>query len=355
MGSWKNSVQRPVGKEDPVKYVGIDLHKKDVVVAVEDEHGPVGKPQRFACKDEAAMVEFFVKLGVFRAVIEASASYRWLYELLSPQGKVILAHPLRLRAIVTARAKTDKLDAATLAMLLRLGMIPEAYIPPRAYQELRELTRTRARVSRAATDAKCQLHSILASANMHPPFRNCFGVRGRRWLKQCELGVAGKIARDELLLRLEHYEREVKKLDVHLTKMAEGFPEEEALRVLHGIAQFSALLIVAELGEVERFENARQVGAYAGLTARVHQSGGHDYHGKITKQGSPWLRWILVQAAMKIVQRDPALRNLHTRIRKRSGKKIARVAVARKLAGICWIRLRRWHREHRLHESAASH
>ena len=88
------------------------------------------------------------------------------------------------------------------------------------------------------------------------------------------------------------------------------------------------------------------VAAYAGLTARVHQSGGHGYQGSITRQGSPWLRWILVEAAMKAIRKDVALKNFYTRVRKRSSAKIARVATARKLAEICWKRLRRWHAEH---------
>ena len=119
----------------------------------------------------------------------------------------------------------------------------------------------------------------------------------------------------------------------------------EALLDIYGMGVFSALVIVAELGEAERFRTAKQVGSYAGLSCQVHQSGNHCYHGSITRQGSPWLRWILVQVAVHVVRKDPALRNFYTRIRKRSSAKIARVAVARKLAEICWKRLRRWHRE----------
>ena len=122
---------------------------------------------------------------------------------------------------------------------------------------------------------------------------------------------------------------------------------------------YSALLIVAELGEVERFRTAKQVGAYSGLTSRVHQSGGHCYRGSITRQGSPWLRWILVEAAMKAIRDDAALKNFYTRVRKRSSAKIARVATARKLAEICWKRLRRWHartcRRGRLRQGCIAH
>jgi len=326
-------------------YVGIDLHKRDLVVAVETERGPVRKPRRFACRDEAEILARFKALRPFEAVIEASSSYRWLYERLAPLGSVVLAHPLRLRAIVAARAKTDKLDAAMLARLLRADLVPRAYIPPARYQTLREMTRARARLACAATSAKSQVHSLLRAANVHPPFKKVFGPRGRRWLAGLDLGPSAGFVRDELLRRLEHYRRETKALDEHLDGMAERFPEAAALEVLYGIGRYSALLIVAELGEPERFRHRGQVGAYAGLTSRVHQSGGHDYHGGISKQGSGWLRWILGQAAIKIVRRDRRLQNFYTRVRKRSGRNKARVAVARKLAEICWVRLRRWHRE----------
>ena len=327
-------------------YIGIDLHKQDLVMAVENEHGPIARPQRLACRDMAAIRAAVERWRPFRAVVEASAGYRWLYDLLAPSGEVVLAHPLRLRAIATARAKTDKLDAALLARLLRGNLIPASYVPPARYQTLRDVTRGRARLSSNATLAKGQMHALLARANVHSPFKTPFGVRGRRWLAGLDLGLGGNLVRDELLRRLEHYGREAAILDGHLEQLALEFPEAAALDVLHGIGRYSALLIVAEIGEAERFKNARQVGAYAGLTARVHQSGKTEHRGGISKQGSRWLRWILVQAAMKLVKQDERLANFYTRVRKRAGRNVARVAVARKLAGICWVRLRAWQRAH---------
>ena len=327
-------------------YIGIDLHKQDLVIAVEDAEGPVGRPRRMACRNEEAMLAYVRTFEPFTAVIEASASYRWLYERLAPHGTVVLAHPLRLRAIVAARAKTDALDAALLARLLRAGLIPTAYIPPERYQTLRELTRARVRLSYAMTAAKNQVHGLLRQRNLHPPAKNVFSRPGRRWLTALDLGLAGNLARDELLRRLEHYARERAVLDGQLETLAASYPEAEALTALYGVGLYSALLIVAELGEPERFRHDRQVGAYAGLTARVHQSGGHEYHGGISKQGSRWLRWVLVQAAIKLVRQDVRLANFYQRVRKRGGRNRARVAVARKLAQICWVRLRRWHRQH---------
>ncbi len=135
-------------------------------------------------------------------------------------------------------------------------------------------------------------------------------------------------------------------MDRAIEEMGASFPEVEALLPIRGVGLYTALLIVAEIGEPWRFQNGRQVGAYAGLTAKVNQSGNHCYYGHITKQGSKWLRWSLGQVAMKVLPGDPELKRFYTRIRKRSTWGVARTAVARKLAGICWYRLMRWHNEH---------
>ena len=121
--------------------------------------------------------------------------------------------------------------------------------------------------------------------------------------------------------------------------------------MLRGIGTYTAMVIIGELGVVRPFRRAKRVASYAGLTARVNQSREHCYHGHISKQGSPWLRWLLIEAAMKLVQQDVALANFYQRIRKRSSAKIARVAAARKLAEICWKRLLSWERQH--HPEAA--
>jgi len=322
-------------------YAGIDLHKRTLTVAIENDSAPFGKPKTFFCREEEEIVGFFSNLRPFRAVIEASGGYRWLYVLLSPLGEVVLAHPRRLKAIVEGRAKTDKLDAILLAKLLRADLIPTAYIPPDRYAQLRDLTRARARLSRHETEAKNEMHALLGRNNIHLPIKNPFCKRGILLLSRLELCGADAVIRDELLVRLGHYQEQSKVLDAALTAMSTVFPEVEALLPIHGIGLFTALLIVAEIGEPERFADGRQVGAYAGLTARVDQSGGHCYTGSITRQGSAWLRWALVQAAMHVTARDSQLSNFYTRIRKRSSAKIARVAVARKLAGICWLRLMR--------------
>jgi transposase len=324
-------------------HVGIDLHRLTVVIAAVDDEGNSQAVRRIECQDRQAIIDLMHSLQPFRAVIEATGTYRWLYELLAPLGTVLLAHPLRLRAMVQRRSKTDKLDCQLLANLLRINQIPLAYIPPPKYQRLRDVTRHRARLSRQAAAAKIQLRGLLARHNLVAPYKTVCGVRGCRWLSKQEFGAVDNLVRDELLLRLEHFQKQMAIIDAHLEQLRTEVPEVEAIRDIRGIGLYTALLIIGELGEVERFRTAKQVGSYSGLTSRVRQSGDHCYRGAITREGSPWLRWILVEAAMKATREDVGLKNFYQRIRKRSGAKKARVAVARKLVEICWKRLIGWH------------
>ena len=166
------------------------------------------------------------------------------------------------------------------------------------------------------------------------------------WFSKQQFGLVDNMVRDELIARFRHYKLEIDAVNERLEGLRPLYPQVDALTELRGIALYTAMVIIGELGDVKRFRRAKQVAAYAGLTARVNQSGEHCYHGHISKQGSPWLRWVLIEAAMKLVQQDVALANFYQRIRKRSSAKISRVAAARKLAEICWKRLIAWERQH---------
>ena len=326
-------------------HVGIDLHRETVVIAAVNDSGEVIKPVTVRCEDTETIVNVVKRLGPFRAVIEASATYRWLYDLLEPYGTILLAHPFRLRAMVQRRTKTDKLDAQLLANLLRINQIPLAHIPPEPYQQLRELTRRRARLGRELAEAKIHLRALLARQNRQAPYRVPFGVRGLAWFRarlrmDRESGPRRTAGTIETFRTASDHHRPAHRADVG------GFSADGGH---HRHPRHRFVFRVVDRGgdrRARRFRTAKQVGAYAGLTSRVHQSGGHCYRGSISRQGSTWLRWILVEAAIKAIREDAALKNFYARVRKRSSAKIARVAVARKLAEICWKRLRRWQREH---------
>lgn len=116
--------------------------------------------------------------------MEATGTYRWLYKLLSPHGTVLLAHPLRLYAMVQRRTKTDRLGAQLLANLLRVDQIPLAYIPSDEFQMLRDLTRYRTTLSRQLAQTKLHLRLLLARQNMNAPYTVPFGPRALYWFSR---------------------------------------------------------------------------------------------------------------------------------------------------------------------------
>ena len=264
-------------------HLGIDLHRHTVVVAAINDAGEVRPAIRFECSEPAAILTYCQQFHPLRAVIEATSTYRWLHELLSTVGTVLLAHPFRLRAMVQRRSKTDRLDAMLLAQLLRIDQIPLAYVPSERYQMLRESTRQRCRLTHAQTQVKQACRWLLARHNMNPPYKYPFGPRGRYWFSRQDFGPVDNPIRDELLERLGHFDRQLDAMDVRLSELRPEYPEVDALMDLHGIGLFSAMVIVSEFGDVMRVHTAKQAGAYTGLTPRVDQSGSHCYIGHISK------------------------------------------------------------------------
>jgi transposase len=121
--------------------LGIDLHRSTVVLAAVQDSGEVTERKKLGCQTTDRIIKRVRHVKPFRAVIEATSTYRWLYDLLSQVGTVLLAHPARLRLMIQRRAKTDKLNCQLLANLLRINRIPLAYIPPIPFQQMPDITR----------------------------------------------------------------------------------------------------------------------------------------------------------------------------------------------------------------------
>jgi transposase len=211
--------------------------------------------------------------------------------------------------MVQRRSKTDRLDAMLLAQLLRINQIPLAYVPSERFESLRQLTRQRCRLTHAQTQVKQAFRWLLARHNMNPPYKCPFGPRGLYWFSRQDFGPVDNAIRDELLERLQHFDKQLAAMDARFKEIRVDYPESEALVELHGVGLYTALVVISELGDVMRFRSAKQAGAYTGLTPRVNQSGDHCRTGHISRQGSPWLSHVLVEAAMKIVRKDVGLAN----------------------------------------------
>lgn len=311
-------------------YVGIDVHRKRSQVAVVDEAGEV-LANRNVVNGVDTILSVIGQYPTHTPVaFEAAFGWGWLVELLEDYGyEPHLVHPTRCKAIASARLKNDKVDAATLAQLLRTDLLPEAWIAPPEVRALRALLRHRVQLVRLRTLLRNRIHAVLAEHGQDRP-AGAFSGPGREWLATLELPPTSRAVIDDCLALIDAFAPTIERLDAEVHQRAKNDPRVKTLAALPGVGEFTALMILAEVGDVTRFGNARKLAAWAGLTPTVRGSDLSVRHGHISKQGSVWLRWILCEAA-QTAKRHPDFAATYTAMARRRGKKIATTAVARKL------------------------
>lgn len=321
-------------------YAGLDLHKSMSVIVVKDKEGKLlkrGKVNNEPC----ALNEFFsdFKAGHMQVVLEATTNYSWMYDQLEEMGHgVVLAHPLKVKAIASAKVKTDKIDAGVLSDLLRANLVPESYVPPPAIRDLRELIRHRIRLVKARTQSKHAISAMLSKLNLSSGQTDTFGKKGRLFLNNLNLNESFKIQRQDMLAHIDFISERIKSIDRLLALKTKEYPQTAKLLEIPGIGIFSALLILSEIGDIQRFNSPKKLASYAGLVPGVYQSAQTRHTRGITRQGSRYLRWILVEASQIIVRYPGPLREFYLRLFKTKGYGKALVAVARKmLVGIYFV------------------
>lgn len=324
-------------------YVGVDLHRKSSHVAVLADDGELLASRSIRSRPEE-FLRVFGELGPasLEVAFEATYGWGWFADLLADAGiPAHMAHPLATKAISSARVKNDSVDAKTLAHLLRTNLLPEAWIAPPEVREARRLVRTRASLQRIASRLKSQVHAQLADHALEVTATDAFGPGGR-----VELGALLPSlppvarARVEASLRLvDAVSAETGALEREIRRR---FARDERVRRLlpiPGIGLLTASLVVAEVWDVSRFPSADKLCSWAGLTPSEHSSAEHTRRGHISKQGSRWLRWAMVEAATR-PRLAPDLRRFYDPIARRRGKFIARVALARRILTLCYYALR---------------
>lgn len=321
-------------------YVGLDVHKEKVYGAVLDEKGNVIKEEKFGNTQEG-FEEFFLEIPEATVALEAMGFSYPAYDLLEERGYTAhLAHPLKTRIIGEARIKTDKIDATTLAQLVRTDFLPTSYVPDKHVREIREMVRQRAYLVRMRTKLKNKIHGELAKTWTKPEM-NLFTEKGKQWLQELHnerittyLGIIG------------HLDIEIRTLSTKISAYAEANRDAHLLMTIPGIHHYAAMMILSEIGDIHRFSNSHKLCSYAGLVPATHQTGNTTYHGHIIKQGSKWLRWILVQCVHTHVRYDTALTRFYHKIERKHGTTIAVVATASKLLRVIYQMLRTAQRFH---------
>jgi transposase len=311
-------------------YVGIDVHRKRSQVAVVTGDGQV-QLNRNVVNGREPILKLIGELPAGTPVaFEAAYGWGWLVELLEDYGfDPHLVHPLRCKAIASARLKNDKVDAAILAQLLRADLLPEAWIAPPQVRQLRALLPHRVSLVRLGTQLQNRIHAVAADHGYDRAGSYWTGP-GRGWLAELELPPVSREIITDSLASLDALAVTIDRLDGEVRARAKADPRVKILTALPGIGQFTALVMLAEIGDITRFSSARKLASWAGLTPAVRGSDLTVRHGHISKQGSAWLRWVLNQAA-QTAKRSPEFAGTYAAIASRRGKKIATIAIARKL------------------------
>jgi transposase len=311
-------------------YVGIDVHRKRSQVAVIDQDGQVLANRNVPNGAQTILSVIGGLPAGTPAAFEAAFGWGWLVELLEDYGfGPHLVHPLQCKAIASARLKNDKADAAILAQLLRADLLPEAQVAPPEVRQLRALLRHRAQLVRLRTLLRNRIHAVLADHGHDRP-EGCWSGPGRAWLAGLPLPAVSRAVIEDALALIDALQQPIDRLDLEAHERAKAEPRVKALTQLPGVGPLTALVILAEVGDITRFGSARKLAAWAGLTPTVRGSDRTVRHGHISKQGSAWLRWILCEAA-QTAKRSPQFAASYQAIAARRGKKIATTAIARKL------------------------
>ena len=310
-------------------FLGIDIHKREAQVAVRNDDGKVIEEVRVQNTD---LEDIAQRYAGGKALLEATTNYFYIYDMLSEYLDVVVGHPPKLNAIAETDKKTDRIDAKELSRLVRVGNVPESYVPTDEIRECRALVRGRISLVQDRTSFANKIHSLLLDNGITRRVKP-LSKKGRAFLDELSLPAPWDGLLVSYLSVIDTLTEEIEQLDERIEDRAAVLDETQLLMTIPGVSHYSALVIYAELGGIERFTNAKEVVRYVGLNPVIRESGDSRFEGSISKKGSGKVRWILVQAVHSAVHtvEDEYLSRFYHRIEHRKNKQKAAVATARKL------------------------
>jgi len=315
-------------------YIGIDLHKRLqtwVVLGEKDNTKLLTKTYPVTPEDIIRAVSEVKKLGTeYHALIEPVCGWIWVVKQLRELGiDVSISNPRKIRMIAESLTKTDENDAYTLARLLKTGEVALSYECTQETRKHRSLSRERCFLINVRSSLKCRLESIVTRDGNHT------------FLKQSKNRTQIIVANNEVKIHqdaIASIDLIVKQVETEIGKTIQVSPDIKRLMTIPGVGHVTASTICAEVGDFKNFKKPDNLASFAGLVPRERSSGGKQRLGSITHAGSPYLRYVLIETAMRIrdTKETLSLYSFYKRIKTKSGAMKARVALARKLLTIIW-------------------
>lgn len=324
-------------------YAGLDLSRQRLDVHVMDEVGATVAVT--AVRPDADALRTLVSVigrhgQEVTGVIESMNGARFVHDQLELLGwDVEIADAVKVKGLAPLAAKTDRIDARVLAELARRDLVPAIWLPDPSVRAERERARFRLHLVRHRTALKNRVHATLMTFGHPVPVSDLFGVKGRELLASLAIPEPWTTTLATSLRMIDDLDRDIAACEAELRRLGADHPDVPLLLTVPGIAWVLGYTIASELGDIGRFATPKKLVGDTGLCPYVRQSGGRDDRGPLAKNGPKYLRWALIEAATHAA-RHPTYRERYERTAKRLGKqrgsKVARVELARELAGAIW-------------------
>jgi len=328
--------------------IGCDYHPGFQQIAfVDTETGECGE-RRLAQREEAETFyrDLHKKGGRVRVGMEASGHARWFERLLTElQFELWIGDAAEIRTKRVRKQKTDRQDAQLILKLMLEDRFPRIWVASWENRDLRQLLWHRHRMVQARTRIMNQLQAVALNEGLRYKKR-LWREAGREQLELLRLAPWASRRRHDLLELLDRLNPTIAQLTTAVEEEVEKCPEAQRLMTHPGVGRLTALAFVLIIGRTDRFQGGKQVASYLGLVPEEESSGDRRRLGHISKQGNSLLRFLLVEAAQVTVRSDSEWRGKFFHLAMRRGRKIAKVAMARRLAvRLYWMWRRRWNYE----------
>ncbi|MGD0753077.1 MAG: IS110 family transposase [Anaerolineales bacterium] len=322
--------------DGPTRFFGLDVHKEYfVAVGVDAQREVVFGPQRVS---NYQLDEWVARVLTTQdsVVLEMTTNTYLFYDTLVPHvHSVIAVHPPNVLLVTGVKVQTDKKAALALAQLHAAGMLEGVWIPPQEVRDQRALIARREKMVRLSTMAKNRLHTVLHRNHLVLPEKP-FSSEQRNWWESLSLSTTEQFLVRSDLDTLAFAQKQVEQAEECLKKTSAQDERIPLLVQLPGVAMLTAITILAAIGDIARFPNAKKLVGYAGLGTRVHDSGKTHNSGRITKTGRRDLRRAMVNAANHAIEHHPHWKAEFERLEPHLGRSKAIVAIARKLLVAVW-------------------
>ena len=314
-------------------FVGLDVHKQVIAYCVKTAEGEIVTEGKIPATRNG--LDQWVKTlpGAWHGGMEATLFSHWIYRHLKPHAaRLEMGHPARMKAISAGKKKSDKLDARTLADLLRANLFPACFVMPAELEGLRRQLRFRRLVVEETVRFKNKTAGLLMEAGVEYERRR---LHGKRYFAS----VMSQDLIDQELRPLLEFSRsqteELKRMDGRLMRLLAHHPRlaarVEALRKIDGVGPVTALSWALEVGDPSRFSSIKRAVSYCGLASALRESAGQQKRGPLSKQRNRHMQTVLIEASKIGVMYHPKLREVHDQAAHKGHANRATLAVARKL------------------------